>query len=234
LTGPTEPVPATEPHARDVTSLSHGMRVGGYLLLRKIGAGAMGTVWLARQLSLGRVVALKVLRPSLARDPQFVYRFTQEAFAAAQLVHHNIVQIYDCGSEKKVHFFSMEYVDAENLQSLVRREGKLDPEVATGYILQAARGLQYAHDRGMVHRDIKPDNLLLNRNGIVKVVDLGLVKRARAGQGSWEADDAETEPIRSSLRRPQTESQGGTPSYMSPEQVEDSAEVDARSDIWRR
>jgi eukaryotic-like serine/threonine-protein kinase len=229
---------ATEPVSspvldRDVTSLSQGMRLGGYQLQRKIGAGAVGTVWLARQLSLDRDVALKVLRPSLSKDPQFVYRFTQEAFAAAQLVHHNIVQVYDCGSEKKVHFFSMEYVDAESLQSLVAREGRLDPEVAAGYILQAARGLKFAHDRGMVHRDIKPDNLLLNRNGIVKVADLGMVKRARTGQEPRTGQWAKALPSQAApAQEPQASTMGGTPAYMSPEQVEDSSHVDARSDIY--
>jgi serine/threonine protein kinase len=218
----------------DTNSLQGGMKLGGYQLLRKIGAGSMGTVWLARQLSLDRDVALKVLRPSYSGDPQFVYRFTQEAFAAAQLVHHNIVQIYDCGSEKKIYFFSMEYVDAESLQSLVNREGRLDPEVAAGYVLQAARGLKFAHDRGMVHRDIKPDNLLLNRNGIVKVADLGLVKRARRAPTLPDNDDAVTEEqssLKAIAKHPQ-ESAMGTPAYMSPEQVENSSRVDARADIY--
>ncbi|HSP79507.1 MAG TPA: serine/threonine-protein kinase, partial [Myxococcaceae bacterium] len=177
---PAAPVREDASPGEDVVSLSAGTTLGGYQLLRQIGGGSMGAVWLARQLSLDRGVAVKVLRPSLAGDPQFVYRFTQEALAAAQLVHHNIAQIYDCGSDKGVHFFSMEFVDDESLAALVEREGRLDPEVAAGYILQAARGLQFAHTRGMVHRDIKPDNLLLNRNGIVKVADLGLVKKELA------------------------------------------------------
>jgi hypothetical protein len=194
----------------------------------------MGTVWLARQLSLDRDVAVKVLRPSLADDPQFVYRFTQEALAAAQLVHHHVVQVYDCGSDKGVHFFSMELVDDESLASRVEREGRMDAEVAAGYILQAARGLKFAHDRGMVHRDIKPDNLLLNRNGIVKVADLGLVKQAlvehtrqrRLAQRS-EASASSSGASDSSLERTM-----GTPAYMAPEQFEDSSAVDARADIY--
>ncbi|MBN1208460.1 MAG: protein kinase [Myxococcaceae bacterium] len=230
----TEQEDETSPHLSDTNSLQEGRKVGGYQLLRKLGAGSMGTVWLARQLSLDRDVALKILRPSYAEDPQFVYRFTQEAFAAAQLVHHNIVQIYDCGSEKKVHFFSMEYVDAESLQSLVNREGRLDPEVAAGYVLQAARGLKFAHDRGMVHRDIKPENLLLNHNGIVKVADLGLVKRARRAPPRPDSDDAATEEHSSSnpMATGPMESTMGTPAYMSPEQVENSSQVDARADIY--
>ncbi len=109
---------------QDAVSLAEGTTLGGYQLIKKIGGGAMGTVWLARQLSLDRNVAVKVLRPSLAGDPQFVFRFTQEALAAAQLIHHNIAQIHDCGSEGQVHFFSMEYVDDGSLASLVQRQGR--------------------------------------------------------------------------------------------------------------
>ncbi len=202
-----------------------GTKLGGYQLIERLGAGAMGTVWLARQLSLDRDVAVKVLRPGFAGDPLFLYRFTQEAFAAAQLIHHNIVQVYDCGSEKQIHFFSMEYVDAQNLQSLVKRGGPLDSEVAAGYVLQAARGLKFAHDRGMVHRDIKPDNLLLNHNGVVKVADLGLVKLKRAGSGT------KSGPVTYIGKNPQ-EYAMGTPAYMAPEQVANSAKVDARADIY--
>ncbi|HEX8699083.1 MAG TPA: protein kinase [Myxococcaceae bacterium] len=202
-----------------------GTKLGGYQLIERLGAGAMGTVWLARQLSLDRDVAVKVLRPGFAGDPLFLYRFTQEAFAAAQLIHHNIVQVYDCGSEKQIHFFSMEYVDAQNLQSLVKRGGPLDSEVAAGYVLQAARGLKFAHDRGMVHRDIKPDNLLLNHNGVVKVADLGLVKLKRT------TPRTKSGPVTYIGKNPQ-EYAMGTPAYMAPEQVANSALVDSRADIY--
>jgi serine/threonine protein kinase len=221
------PEPAEEPAPVPSTDvlLAPGTKLGGYQLIERLGAGAMGTVWLARQLSLDRDVAVKVLRPGFAGDPLFLYRFTQEAFAAAQLIHHNIVQVYDCGSEKQIHFFSMEYVDAQNLQSLVKRGGPLDSEVAAGYVLQAARGLKFAHDRGMVHRDIKPDNLLLNHNGVVKVADLGLVKLKRAGSGT------KSGPVTYIGKNPQ-EYAMGTPAYMAPEQVANSAKVDARADIY--
>jgi serine/threonine protein kinase len=220
----TDPQP---PPANEMALLVPGMKLGGYQLIERIGAGAMGTVWLARQLSLDRDVAVKVLRPGFAGDPLFVYRFTQEAFAAAQLIHHNIVQVYDCGSEKQIHFFSMEYVDAQSLQSLVKR-GPLDPEVAAGYVLQAARGLKFAHERNMVHRDIKPDNLLLNHNGVVKVGDLGLVKLKRP---SGTAQGGGNRPVTYIGKNPQ-EYAMGTPAYMAPEQVENSAKVDARADIY--
>jgi eukaryotic-like serine/threonine-protein kinase len=152
--------------------------LGGYQVLKLLGRGGMGAVYLARQTSLDRLVAVKIMLPKAAANPGFVARFTREAYAAAQMVHHNVVQIYDIGSAKNTHYFSMEYVKGESLMDLVRREGKLDPEQAVGYILQAARGLKYGHDMGMVHRDVKPDNLLINDQGIVKVADMGLVKLA--------------------------------------------------------
>ena len=136
----------------------------------------MGSVYLARQLSLDRPVALKVMSKRWAHDPVFVARFTREAYAAAQLSHPNIVHIHDIGEVDGTRFFSMEYVPGRSLAELVRSQGKLDPETAVGYMLQAARGLKHAHDRGMIHRDVKPDNLLLDEQGLVKVADLGLVK----------------------------------------------------------
>ncbi|MBY0458573.1 MAG: serine/threonine protein kinase, partial [Gemmataceae bacterium] len=148
----------------------------GYAVEREIGRGGMGTVYLATQLSLDRPVALKVMSRRWAKDPIFVARFTREAFAAAQLSHPNIVQIHDIGEVEGARFFSMEYVRGKSLSDLLRVQGKLDPETAVGYILQAARGLKHAHDRGMIHRDVKPDNLLLDEQGLVKVADLGLVK----------------------------------------------------------
>jgi serine/threonine protein kinase len=133
----------------------------------------MGAVYLARQNSLDRNVALKVLAPNLARDPSFVARFTREAYAAAQLTHHNVVQIHDIGAQEDVHFFSMEFVEGQTLSHLIEENGKVDVEQAVGFALQAARGLRYAHDHGLIHRDIKPENLLLNDQGIVKVADPG-------------------------------------------------------------
>ncbi len=151
-------------------------RLGGYEVVQRLGRGGMGTVYLARQVSLDRPVALKVMNPRWAGDAVFLARFTREAYAAAQLVHHNIVQIYDIGRDRDTPFFSMEFVKGQTLSALVRERGKLDVEEAVGYVLQAARGLQFAHDQGMVHRDVKPDNLMLNEHGVVKVADLGLVK----------------------------------------------------------
>ncbi len=150
--------------------------LGGYALVKRLGQGGMGAVYLARQISLDRNVAVKTMNPEWANDPNFVARFTREAYAAAQLNHHNVVQIYDIGAEQSTNFFSMEFVDGRSLGDLLKEKGQIDCEEAAGYILQAARGLKFAHDQGMVHRDIKPDNLMINKQGIVKVADLGLVK----------------------------------------------------------
>ena len=150
--------------------------LGGYRLLEPLGRGGMGVVYLARQVSLDRLVALKVMNARWASDPAFLVRFTREAHAAARLVHHNLVQVYDFGIEKGVPYFSMEFVKGRTLAALVKEQGKLDVKEAVGYVLQAARGLAYAHSQGMVHRDVKPDNLLLNNFGVIKVADLGLVK----------------------------------------------------------
>jgi len=180
----TAPVTPTW-EAAAATSGHH--RLGGYEIIKTLGEGGMGRVYLANQTSLARNVALKVLSPRLATDAQFVSRFTREAFAAAQLTHHNVVQIHDIGvdrskDEVETNYFSMEFVEGQTLGKLVGQVGKLDPATAVGYVLQAARGLKFAHDHGLIHRDVKPDNLLINGHGIVKVADLGLVKRAGASE----------------------------------------------------
>ena len=216
-------------HLENSTELTG--RLGGYELRQKLGAGGMGAVYLARQVSLDRNVALKVLAESLAADPSFVSRFTREAYAAAQLQHHNVVQIYDIGSDRDIHFFSMEFVEGQTLHGVVTSEGKLDAEVAAGYTLQAARGLQFAHEHGMIHRDVKPENLLLNDQGIVKVADLGLVKRANTNDTALTGVPKAIKPG-SSVHTTQFNVSMGTPAYMPPEQARDAARVDQRADIY--
>ncbi len=221
--------------------------VRGYTLEHVLGRGGMGTVYLARQLSLDRPVALKVMSKRWASDPVFVARFTREAFAAAQLSHPNIVQIHDIGEADGARFFSMEYVRGKSLAEVVKSQGKLDPETAVGYVLQAARGLKHAHDRGMIHRDVKPDNLLLDDQGIVKVADLGLVKTSECGARNSECgvQDTERMPAPDLSETPHSELRTrhslnltgarialGTPAYMSPEQCRDAATVDHRADIY--
>ena len=168
--------------------------LGGYRLIKKLGQGAMGAVYLARQVSLDRDVALKTIQAQWADDPTFIARFTREAYAAAQLTHHNIVQIYDLGQEEDTHFFSMEYVQGKTLDQLIEKQGKLDPKFAVSLILQAARGLLFAHLQGMVHRDVKPANLMLNDHGVVKVADLGLVKTVAQPEEPAPQPKAESDP----------------------------------------
>ena len=207
--------------------------VRGYKIERELGRGGMGAVYLARQLSLDRLVALKVMGKRWANDPVFVARFTREAYAAAQLSHPNIVQIHDIGEVDGGRFFSMEFVPGLSLADMVRKHGKLDPETAVGYVLQSARGLKHAHDRGMIHRDVKPDNLLIDDSGLVKVADLGLVKTPVMSA----TDDTLAGGPRSGLNTIPADMTGarialGTPAYMSPEQCRDAATVDHRADIY--
>lgn len=250
------PVPAEAMDATDVEPASPGVptsapprvdklpqQLGGYQVVRELGRGGMGAVYLARQVSLDRLVALKVMNSHWASNPNFLVRFTREAYAAAQLIHHNVVQVYDIGEDQGIHYFSMEFVEGQSLGDLVKKEGKLAPEVAAGYILQAARGLQFAHERGMIHRDIKPDNLMLNTQGVVKVADLGLVRTPGMSDepapvrsvAALEVPAAQVPTGRSlsSLSGVTLAGQAmGTPSYMAPEQARDASAVDGRADIY--
>ncbi len=204
-------------------------RLGPYQLIKLLGEGGMGSVYLANQTTLDRNVALKVVRSKLARNPKMLARFTREAYAAAQLVHPNVVQIYDMGNDNGNSYFSMELVDGSSLHDVVDEKKKLDPDQATSYILHAARGLQCAHNAGMVHRDIKPANLLVNQEGIVKVADLGLVKVPDREEVDDQTDGLVAVSASKEITR--VGSTIGTPYYMAPEQAKTSA-VDHRADIY--
>lgn len=226
-----EPAPASPP---DMPS-----QIGGYRVIRELGRGAMGAVYLARQLSLDREVAIKTIQGKWADNPTFVARFTREAYAAAQLAHHNVVQIYDLGVAQGTHYFSMELVRGESLDRVVKQEQKLDAELAVGYVLQAARGLEFAHNHGMVHRDVKPANLMLSEHGVVKVADLGLVKTPQvaaaeeaAEQASGSKPAADSTPSAAAAEMTLANMAMGTPAYMAPEQSENAAGVDHRADIY--
>ena len=226
---PTSPPPTNAPPPDPIPSA-----LGGYQVSRPLGQGGMGAVYLARQVSLDRNVALKVLSPKLAADAGFVARFVREAYAAAQLTHHNVVQVYDIGQDQGRHFYAMEYVDGQSLAGVVAKAGRLDAAAAVGYALQAARGLAFAHDQGLIHRDVKPDNLMLNGHGIVKVADLGLVKKRGL------ADVPHPSRVAATPKLDQAQSANstgvaismGTPAYMAPEQARDAATVDARADVY--
>ena len=190
---------------------------GKFQLGRKLGQGGMGAVYLARQTNLGREVAIKVLPPEVSDAPELIARFTREARLSAQLSHPNVVQVHDIEVDQAtgLHYLVMERVDGESLAERVRRDGPLDWRVAVGLVIQAARGLGAAHAAGVIHRDVKPANLMLARDGTVKVMDFGLSR-------AFEADGQ--------LSR--TGQVLGTPHYMSPEQARGERDLDARADVF--
>ena len=196
-----------------------GLVLGNYVVLDKLGAGGGGMVFKARHRKLDRVVALKVLPPSVNKDPAAVLRFEREVSVAAQLRHPNLVAALDADEFQGLHFLVMEYVEGRDLAALVDAEGPLPPDRAVPLIVQAARGLEAAHAAGIVHRDIKPSNLMVDREGTVKVLDMGLARLTGAAEG---LDRALT----------QAGSMMGTADYMAPEQGYDAARADGRSDIY--
>src|SRR5262245_6711858 len=189
-----------------------------YKVLERLGAGGMGTVYLCEHMKLRRPVAVKVMAGRKLKEPENLERFHREARAAALLDDPNVVRVYDVEEDDRLPITVMEYIDGSDLEALVRRHGPLPPKRAAHYIAQAALGLQHAHDVGLVHRDVKPGNLMLDRQGTVKVLDLGLARPA--------CDPADTpagEDGRAII---------GTADYLSPEQILNSNYVDVRADIY--
>lgn len=230
------PAPNTQQsNTTQSSSLSTNVnRLGGYRIVKELGAGGMGSVYLARQISLDRPCALKTIQAQWAQNPRVVARFIREAYAAAQLTHHNVVQIYDLGQDNGTNYFSMELVSGGSLDDQLKAKGKLPPRLAATLVLQAARGIKFAHDHGMVHRDIKPANLMMTSDGLVKVADMGLVKTPSSDE-SIEANDGDVQNLMLASARSQVTAIGssmGTPAYMSPEQSSDAASVDKRADIY--
>jgi eukaryotic-like serine/threonine-protein kinase len=198
-----------------------------YQILEELGTGGMGQVFKARHKIMKRTVALKTIRPEFMNNDEAVRRFAKEARAAARLSHPNIVSAFDAEHEGDVHFLVMEYVEGESLHRLVNRTGPLDASVAIGFVRQAAEGLQHACERGMVHRDIKPQNLMRATDGTIKILDFGLSKFRREQTEIDEHDSVNDETILT-LR----DTQLGTEGYMAPEQARDASTVDIRSDIY--
>ncbi|WP_408890462.1 protein kinase domain-containing protein [Myxococcus faecalis] len=188
----------------------------GFELKELLGRGGMGEVWLARQTSLGRTVAVKLLPPKLAKDPEFVARFEKEATALAALNHPNIVQIIDRGVAGEHYYFVMEFVEGRSLREAIST-GSLTPQQGLKLMLQAARAIECAHDKDIIHRDLKPENILLDGRGNVKVADFGL-----AGIRQSEAR----------LQLTATAVAMGTLNYMAPEQRRDAKSVDGRADLF--
>jgi serine/threonine-protein kinase len=202
-----------QPGALDLT----GRTLDGFKLLRCLGQGGMGQVYLAEQISLKRKVALKLLRAELAADKVALQRFKSEAQSVARATHANIVQVYATGEADGLHYMALEFVEGRNLRQYLEKKGPPEVLLTLSIIRQVASALQRASELGIIHRDIKPENILLTRKGEVKVADFGL-SRCFA---------ADTQP----LNITQSGVTMGTPLYMSPEQVEGKA-VDPRTDIY--
>ncbi len=202
------------PREDPVKGSSTGRRLGGFEILERIGQGGMGAVFKARQVSMDRFVALKILPRRLAQNKDFVQRFLREARSAAKLRHPNIVQAHDVGFADGYYFFAMEFVDGQTLSQIVARHGPLGQNRALEVMKQTCSALAAAHDAGIVHRDIKPANIMIDRNGGVRVTDFGLAKRTE-GDVNVTADGRVL----------------GTPAYVAPEMAK-GAEADARSDLY--
>jgi serine/threonine-protein kinase len=187
-----------------------------YEIQRHLARGGMAEVYVARDLLLDRPVALKVLFPELSADQTFVERFRREAQAAANLNHPNVVSVYDWGEEGSTYFIVMEYVDGPTLRDLVRQEGRLHPTRAADIGADIANALSFAHRNGVIHRDVKPGNVLITRTGQVKVTDFGIARAARDSAGE---------------NLTQTGTVMGTATYFSPEQAQGQA-IDQRSDVY--
>ncbi len=169
------PPPLPLPVSGDPPAVA-GRRLGHFELIEPIGVGGMAAVLKARDLELDRIVALKILPPEAARDPENVTRFHQEARAAAKLDHENIARVFFCGEDQGLHFIAFEFVEGENLRHLIDRRGRLPAGECVHYMLQVATGLAHAAERGVVHRDIKPSNIIITPDGRAKLVDMGLAR----------------------------------------------------------
>jgi serine/threonine protein kinase len=193
-----------------------GEEIPGYQILEQLGKGAMGTVFKARQTSMDRLVAVKKLHPRLSSNPDFLKRLTLEARTAAKLSHNNIVQAIDVGSAGNVHYFVMEYVPGTTIKDELV-EGKIyEEKEAVEITLQIAQALQHAHRRGLVHRDVKPANIILTLDGVAKLADLGMAR-----------DTANLEMVKAEKGMTI-----GTPYYIAPEQIRGRDDLDVRADIY--
>jgi serine/threonine-protein kinase len=191
-------------------------QIPGYQILGKLGKGAMATVYKAKQLSLDRIVAIKVLPKSYGENPEFVDRFYREGKAAAKLNHANIVQAIDVGESQGYHYFIMEHVDGTTVHDKLVQNGRYSEKKALDVIIQIADALAHAHSKGLIHRDVKPKNIMIASDGVAKLADMGLAREVKDTQL------AQTEAGRAY----------GTPYYISPEQIRGEIEIDFRADIY--
>jgi molecular chaperone DnaK len=197
-----------------------GQVIGEYVILEQIGAGGGGQVFKAEHRRMERIVALKILPRT---TPLAVKRFHHEVKAAAKLIHPHIVTAFDAGEYDGIPYLVMEYVEGKSLTRVVEENGPLQVDTACDFIVQAGRGLAYAHSRSIVHRDIKPSNLMLDKDGVIKILDMGLARQAAVSRDS---------PTDTSGGLTQAGMVVGTVNYMSPEQIRDAHTVDHRTDIY--
>ncbi|MBI5764486.1 MAG: serine/threonine protein kinase [Planctomycetes bacterium] len=191
-------------------------QIPGYQIMQKIGAGAMASVYKAKQLSLDRFVAIKILPKRLSEDPEFVKRFIKEGRAAAKLNHNNIVGALDVGEYAGFHYFVMEYIDGKTVYDEMAVKKVYGEAEALKIITQVARALEHSHEKGFIHRDVKPKNIMITKDGTAKLADMGLAREA------GDAVAAAAEKGRAY----------GTPYYISPEQIRGVEDVDFRADIY--
>jgi serine/threonine-protein kinase len=191
-------------------------QIPGYQLLEKVGQGSMGTVYKARQLSMNRLVAIKMLHPRLAANAELLQRLTREAHLVAKLAHNNMVQAIDVGSAGPLHYFVMEYVEGTTIRKELEKGKIFQEKEGVEIVLQVAQALQHAHRRGLIHRDVKPANIILTSEGIAKLADLGMAREA--------TDEA--------LARAEKGMTIGTPYYIAPEQIHGREDIDGRADIY--
>jgi serine/threonine protein kinase len=189
-------------------------QIGGYKLIRRIGEGGMGEVYLAEQLTMHRTVALKILHNKWADDEEFRKRFLLEARAAGKLSHQNLIQVYDVGKYQGKYYFSMEFIDGVTVEDLIRHEGAMPVDKVIDICMQVCQSLKYLASHNIVHRDIKPANIMVTKDGTVKLGDFGFI------QSVWDAE----------LMQEGTTI--GTPDYISPEQARGERNLDVRSDIY--
>ena len=200
----------------DIEAVKTSQQIPGYRIIRKLGAGAMATVFLAKQLSLDRLVAIKVLPKKFSTNPNFIERFYKEGRAAAKLNHNNIVAAYDVGQAGEHHYFVMEYVDGDTVYDRIVARKRVPEREALEIIKQVGAALLHAHEMGFVHRDIKPKNIMMTTSGTAKLADLGLAR------GISDKEAAEAESGRAF----------GTPYYISPEQIRGSVDIGPPADLY--
>ena len=201
---------------QEVGDAQEKLEIPGYQILDRIGKGSMGIVYKAKQTSVDRIVAVKVLLDALSQNKEFIKRFDREAKIAAKLSHNNIVNAIDAGEVSGHYFFVMEYIEGETIKDMLERGKVFDEKIALKIVVAIAEAIKHAHQKGLIHRDIKPENVLLTKDGNVKLADLGLARPT--ADEKWAMSEAGMAI--------------GTPYYISPEQVRGQVDVDIRADIY--